>query len=238
MNKEVVFISGASRGIGTAIAESFAQLGYTVIGTSRSEFEFENKQNNLIPLALDIADRNSINNCVEYLKDNNLKPSILINNAGITSDQLFLRMKDEEWDNVISTNLTGTFNLTKALIKNMIKNRYGRIINISSVSGLMGNPGQVNYSSAKAGLSGFTKSLAKEVGSRGITVNSVAPGVIETDMTSYLEGDAKEKLINEIPLKRLGSANDIADLVVFLASNDSSYITGQTISVDGGLFMY
>jgi len=120
----------------------------------------------------------------------------------------------------------------------MIKNRYGRIINISSVSGLMGNPGQVNYSSAKAGLSGFTKSLAKEVGSRGITVNSVAPGFIETDMTSYLEGDAKEKLINEIPLKRLGSANDIADLVVFLASNDASYITGQTISVDGGLFMY
>jgi 3-oxoacyl-[acyl-carrier protein] reductase len=238
MNKEVVFISGASRGIGTTIAESFAQLGYTVIGTSRSEFEFENKQNNLMPLALDIADRNSINNCVEYLKDNNLKPSILINNAGITSDQLFLRMKDEEWDNVISTNLTGTFNLTKALIKNMIKNRYGRIINISSVSGLMGNPGQVNYSSAKAGLSGFTKSLAKEVGSRGITVNSVAPGFIETDMTSYLEGDAKEKLINEIPLKRLGSANDIADLVVFLASNDASYITGQTISVDGGLFMY
>ena len=238
MNKEVVFISGASRGIGTTIAESFAQLGYTVIGTSRSEFEFENKQNNLMPLALDIADRNSINNCVEYLKDNNLKPSILINNAGITSDQLFLRMKDEEWDNVISTNLTGTFNLTKALIKNMIKNRYGRIINISSVSGLMGNPGQVNYSSAKAGLSGFTKSLAKEVGSRGITVNSVAPGFIETDMTSYLEGDAKEKLINEIPLKRLGSANDIADLVVFLASNDASYISGQTISVDGGLFMY
>ena len=238
MNKEVVFISGASRGIGTAIAESFAQLGHTVIGTSRNEFKFENKQDNLIPLALDIADRSSINNCVEYLKDNNLKPSILINNAGITSDQLFLRMKDEEWDNVIATNLTGTFNLTKALIKNMIKNRYGRIINISSVSGLMGNPGQVNYSSAKAGLSGFTKSLAKEVGSRGITVNSVAPGFIETDMTSYLEGDAKEKLINEIPLKRLGSANDIADLVVFLASNDASYITGQTISVDGGLFMY
>ena len=171
MNKEVVFISGASRGIGTAIAESFAQLGYTVIGTSRSEFKFESKLDNLIPLALDIADRNSINNCVEYLKDNNLKPSILINNAGITSDQLFLRMKDEEWDDVIATNLTGTFNLTKALIKNMIKNRYGRIINISSVSGLMGNPGQVNYSSAKAGLSGFTKSLAKEVGSRGITTH-------------------------------------------------------------------
>ena len=238
MNKEIVFISGASRGIGTAIAESFAKLGHTVIGTSRSEFKFESKQDNLIPLALDIANRNSINNCVEYLKDNNLKPSILINNAGITSDQLFLRMKDEEWDNVIATNLTGTFNLTKALIKNMIKNKYGRIINISSVSGLMGNPGQVNYSSAKAGLSGFTKSLAKEVGSRGITVNSVAPGFIETDMTAYLDDNAKTKLIEDIPLKRLGSVQDISDLVIFLSSKDASYITGQTISVDGGLFMY
>jgi 3-oxoacyl-[acyl-carrier protein] reductase len=238
MNKEVVFISGASRGIGTAIAESFAQLGHIVIGTSRSKFKFENKLDNLIPLALDISDRNSINNCVEYLKDNNLKPSILINNAGITSDQLFLRMKDEEWDDVIATNLTGTFNITKALIKNMIKNRYGRIINISSVSGLMGNPGQVNYSSAKAGLSGFTKSLAKEVGSRGITVNSVAPGFIETDMTAYLDDNAKTKLIEDIPLKRLGSVQDISDLVIFLSSEDASYITGQTISVDGGLFMY
>jgi 3-oxoacyl-[acyl-carrier protein] reductase len=238
MNKEVVFISGASRGIGTAIAESFAQLGHIVIGTSRSKFKFENKLDNLIPLALDISDRNSINNCVEYLKDNNLKPSILINNAGITSDQLFLRMKDEEWDDVIATNLTGTFNITKALIKNMIKNRYGRVINISSVSGLMGNPGQVNYSSAKAGLSGFTKSLAKEVGSRGITVNSVAPGFIETDMTAYLDDNAKTKLIEDIPLKRLGSVQDISDLVIFLSSEDASYITGQTISVDGGLFMY
>ena len=175
---------------------------------------------------------------MNYLKENNLIPSILINNAGITSDQLFLRMKDEDWDNVIATNLTGTFNLTKALIKGMIKNRYGRIINISSVSGLMGNPGQVNYSSAKAGLSGFTKSLAKEVGSRGITVNSIAPGFIETDMTSYLDENAKEKLSQDIPLKRLGSVNDIAELAIFLASDESSYITGQTISVDGGLFMY
>jgi 3-oxoacyl-[acyl-carrier protein] reductase len=175
---------------------------------------------------------------MNYLKENNLTPSILINNAGITSDQLFLRMKDEDWDNVIATNLTGTFNLTKALIKGMIKNRYGRIINISSVSGLMGNPGQVNYSSAKAGLNGFTKSLAKEVGSRGITVNSIAPGFIETDMTSYLDENAKEKLTQDIPLKRLGSVNDVAELAIFLASDESSYITGQTISVDGGLFMY
>ena len=238
MSEEVVFISGASRGIGTAIAEHFANKGHKVIGTSRSNFTFDSDNSNLIPLSLDITNRDSVNECMNYLKENNLTPSILINNAGITSDQLFLRMKDEDWDNVIATNLTGTFNLTKALIKGMIKNRYGRIINISSVSGLMGNPGQVNYSSAKAGLSGFTKSLAKEVGSRGITVNSIAPGFIETDMTSYLDENAKEKLTQDIPLKRLGSVNDIAELAIFLASEDASYITGQTISVDGGLFMY
>lgn len=238
MSEEVVFISGASRGIGTAIAEHFANKGHKVIGTSRSNFTFDSDNSNLIPLSIDITNRDSVNECMNYLKENNLTPSILINNAGITSDQLFLRMKDEDWDNVIATNLTGTFNLTKALIKGMIKNRYGRIINISSVSGLMGNPGQVNYSSAKAGLSGFTKSLAKEVGSRGITVNSIAPGFIETDMTSYLDENAKEKLTQDIPLKRLGSVNDIAELAIFLASDESSYITGQTISVDGGLFMY
>jgi len=238
MSKEIVFISGASRGIGTAIAEHFANKGHKVIGTSRNNFTFDSDNTNLIPLTLDITNRDSVNECMDYLKENNLIPSILINNAGITSDQLFLRMKDEDWDNVIATNLTGTFNLTKALIKGMIKSRYGRIINISSVSGLMGNPGQVNYSSAKAGLSGFTKSLAKEVGSRGITVNSIAPGFIETDMTSYLDENAKEKLTQDIPLKRLGSVNDIAELAIFLASDESSYITGQTISVDGGLFMY
>jgi 3-oxoacyl-[acyl-carrier protein] reductase len=238
MSEEIVFISGASRGIGTAIAENFANKGYKVIGTSRNSFTFDSDNKNLIPLSLDITNRDSIGECIDYLKENNLTPSILVNNAGITSDQLFLRMKDKDWDNVIATNLTGTFNLTKALIKGMIKNRYGRIINISSVSGLMGNPGQVNYSSAKAGLSGFTKSLAKEVGSRGITVNSIAPGFIETDMTSYLDENAKEKLIQDIPLKRLGSVDDIAELAIFLASEESAYITGQTISVDGGLFMY
>jgi 3-oxoacyl-[acyl-carrier protein] reductase len=147
-------------------------------------------------------------------------------------------MKDDEWDNVLATNLTGTFNLTKAFIKNMIKNRYGRIINISSISGLMGNPGQVNYSSAKAGLSGFTKSLAKEVGSRNITVNSVAPGFIETDMTSFLDEDSKNTIIKDIPLNRLGSPEDVSELVAFLAGDESQYITGQTISIDGGLFMH
>ena len=147
-------------------------------------------------------------------------------------------MKDDDWDNVISTNLTGTYNLTKIFIRNMIKNKSGRIINISSISGLMGNPGQVNYSSSKAALNGFTKSLAKEVGSRNITVNNVAPGFIETDMTSYLQDDAKEEIINSIPLQRLGNVNDVSELVHFLASDNASYITGQTISVDGGLLMY
>ena len=238
MAKKVVLISGASRGIGAAIAMHLASLGYKVIGTARSEFKFDKPSDNLIPLKLDITCRESIKNCAAKLKEQNLLPDILINNAGITSDQLFLRMKDDEWDNVLATNLTGTFNLTKAFIKNMIKNRYGRIINISSISGLMGNPGQVNYSSAKAGLSGFTKSLAKEVGSRNITVNSVAPGFIETDMTSFLDEDSKNTIIKDIPLNRLGSPEDVSELVAFLAGDESQYITGQTISIDGGLFMH
>ncbi|MDA9321887.1 3-oxoacyl-[acyl-carrier-protein] reductase [bacterium] len=238
MDKKVVLISGASRGIGAAIAIHLASLGYKVIGTARSEFKFDKPSDNLIPLKLDITCRESIKDCAAKLKEQNLLPDILINNAGITSDQLFLRMKDDEWDNVLATNLTGTFNLTKAFIKNMIKNRYGRIINISSISGLMGNPGQVNYSSAKAGLSGFTKSLAKEVGSRNITVNSVAPGFIETDMTSFLDEGSKNTIIKDIPLNRLGSPEDVSELVAFLAGDESQYITGQTISIDGGLFMH
>jgi len=238
MDKKVVLISGASRGIGAAIAMHLASLGYKVIGTARSEFKFDKPSDNLIPLKLDITCRESIKDCAAKLKEQNFLPDILINNAGITSDQLFLRMKDDEWDNVLATNLTGTFNLTKAFIKNMIKNRYGRIINISSISGLMGNPGQVNYSSAKAGLSGFTKSLAKEVGSRNITVNSVAPGFIETDMTSFLDEDSKNTIIKDIPLNRLGSPEDVSELVAFLAGDESQYITGQTISIDGGLFMH
>ena len=238
MDKKVVLISGASRGIGAAIAIHLASLGYKVIGTARSEFKFDKPSDNLIPLKLDITCRESIKDCAAKLKEQNLLPDILINNAGITSDQLFLRMKDDEWDNVLATNLTGTFNLTKAFIKNMIKNRYGRIINISSISGLMGNPGQVNYSSAKAGLSGFTKSLVKEVGSRNITVNSVAPGFIETDMTSFLDEGSKNTIIKDIPLNRLGSPEDVSELVAFLAGDESQYITGQTISIDGGLFMH
>ena len=238
MTKENVFISGASRGIGKDIALLFANNGYKVIGTSRSDFSIDDNLDNFVPLKLDITSRNDIKDCFDYLKSENLLPNILINNAGITADQIFMRMKDEDWDNVIETNLTGTFNLSKIFIKNMIKNKSGRIINISSVSGLMGNPGQVNYASSKAALTGFTKSLAKEVGSRNITVNSVAPGYIDTDMTSFLDNDAKEKIINNIPLGRIGVTSDISELVMFLASDEASYITGQTISVDGGLLMY
>ena len=238
MTKENVFISGASRGIGKDIALLFANNGYKVIGTSRSDFSIDDNLDNFIPLKLDITSRNDIKDCFDYLKSENLLPNILINNAGITADQIFMRMKDKDWDNVIETNLTGTFNLSKIFIKNMIKNKSGRIINISSVSGLMGNPGQVNYASSKAALTGFTKSLAKEVGSRNITVNSVAPGYIDTDMTSFLDNEAKEKIINNIPLGRIGVTSDISELVMFLASDEASYITGQTISVDGGLLMY
>ena len=238
MSKGNVFISGASRGIGKSIANHFAENDYKVIGTSRNDFEFDNKSENLIPIKLDITSRDDVKECFNDLKSKDLLPDILINNAGITSDQLFLKMKDDDWDNVISTNLTGTYNLTKIFIRNMIKNKNGRIINISSVAGLMGNPGQVNYASSKSALNGFTKSLAKEIGSRNITVNSIAPGFIDTDMTSFLDNDAKNAIIKDIPLKRFGMASDVAELTLFLASNEASYITGQTISIDGGLLMY
>ena len=238
MSKGNVFISGASRGIGKSIANHFAENDYKVIGTSRNDFEFDNKSENLIPIKLDITSRDDVKKCFNDLKSKDLLPDILINNAGITSDQLFLKMKDDDWDSVISTNLTGTYNLTKIFIRNMIKNKNGRIINISSISGLMGNPGQVNYSSSKSALSGFTKSLAKEVGSRNITVNCIAPGYINTDMTSYLDENTKNEIINKIPLNRFGDPSDISKLAMFLASNEASYITGQTITIDGGLIMY
>ena len=238
MKKGNVFISGASRGIGSSIANYFAENNYMVIGTSRNNFKFKNKSKNLLPIKLDITSREDIKDCFESLKKDNLLPNILINNAGITADQILLKMKDDDWDNVIATNLTGTFNLTKVFLKNMIKNKDGRIINISSISGLMGNPGQVNYASSKSALSGFTKSLAKEVGSRNITVNCIAPGYINTDMTSYLDMKTKNEIIKNIPLQRFGDTTDVAKLAMFLASNESSYITGQIITIDGGLIMY
>ena len=238
MTKKNIFISGASRGIGKSMAEHFAKSNFNVVGTSRNNFKFENDLENLFPIKLDVTSRNDVKNCFDELKSKNLLPDILINNAGITADQLFLRMSDDDWDNVINTNLTGTFNLTKIFLKNMIKNKFGRIINISSISGLMGNPGQVNYSSSKAALNGFTKSLAKEVGSRNITVNCVAPGFIDTDMTSYIGQNERNEILKKIPLNKFGSPEDISKLVMFLMSDEASYITGQTISIDGGLLMY
>jgi len=239
MNK-VAFITGASRGIGLSIANALNVNGYDVVGTARGVFEFSpvNQDSKMVAMQLDITSRDEVKNLPSVLKELDLMPSIVINNAGITADQLFLRMSDENWDNVIDTNLNGVFNITKAFIKHLVKSKSGRVINISSVSGLMGNPGQVNYSSAKAALNGFTKSLAKEVGSRNITVNSIAPGFIDTDMTTYLSEEAKAEIIKNIPLQKLGDTNDISELVLYLASEKASYITGQTISVDGGLFMY
>ena len=238
MKKRNIFISGASRGIGKSMAKHFAKSNFNVVGTSRNNFKFDDDLENLLPIKLDVTSRNDVKDCFDELKSKNLLPVILINNAGITADQLFLRMSDDDWDNVINTNLTGTFNLTKIFLKNMIKNKFGRIINISSISGLMGNPGQVNYSSSKAALNGFTKSLAKEVGSRNITVNCVAPGFIDTDMTSYIGQNERNEILKKIPLNKFGSPEDISKLVMFLMSDEASYITGQTISIDGGLLMY
>ena len=182
--------------------------------------------------------KQSIKNLFADLKSQDLLPSVLVNNAGITKDQLFMRMKDEDWDDVIETNLNGLFRVTKAFIKPMVKNKFGRVINISSVAGLMGNSGQVNYSSSKSAMVGFSRSLAKELGSRNITSNVIAPGFIETDMTTFLNDDEKAEVSKNIPMKRFGTVQDVAKCIVFLASDEANYITGQTNSVDGGLFMY
>ena len=239
MDKKIVFITGVSRGIGLEIAKCFSNDGYFVIGTSRSEFKLHEAlgSEKCLHLALDVTNRDQVSSCLEDLKKQSIVPNVLINNAGITKDQLFLRMKDEDWDDVINSNLTSVFNITKLFIKSMIKNRSGKIINISSVAGLMGNPGQVNYSASKAGLGGFTRALAKEVATRNITVNCIAPGFIETDMTNHFKENELENILNQIPANKMGNPQQIADLALFLASAKSNYITGQTISVDGGLYM-
>ena len=239
MLNNTVFITGASRGIGLSIAQAFASEGHFVIGTSRSKFDLESAlgTEDCLHMILDVTDRAAIKEVHDTLKENNHLPGIIINNAGITKDQLFLRMKDEDWDDVINTNLSSVFNITKAFIKSMVKQREGRVINISSVAGLMGNPGQVNYSSSKAAIGGFTKSLAKELASRNITVNSIAPGFISSDMTDALTEDQKSEILNQIPMQKFGDPKNIAELAVFLASEKGRYITGQTISVDGGLYM-
>jgi 3-oxoacyl-[acyl-carrier protein] reductase len=239
MDKKIVFITGVSRGIGLEIAKCFSNNGYFVLGTSRSDFELGKvlSSDECLHLQLDVTDRNQVSACLDQLKEIDKVPNVLINNAGITKDQLFLRMKNEDWDDVIDTNLTSVFNITKLFIKSMVKDRSGKIINISSVAGLMGNPGQVNYSASKAGLGGFTRSLAKEVAARNITVNCIAPGFIETDMTNHFKSDELENILKQIPANKMGNPQDIADLALFLASSNADYITGQTISVDGGLYM-
>ena len=239
MDKKIAFITGISRGIGLEIAKSFVNDDYFVIGTSRSSFRINEELNseNCMHLLTDVTDREQISSCFDELKKINKIPNVLINNAGITKDQLFLRMKEDDWDDVINSNLTSVFNITKLFIKSMVKDRYGKIINISSVAGLMGNPGQVNYSASKAGLGGFTRALAKEVAARNITVNCIAPGFIETDMTNHFQDEELENILNQIPANKMGNPQQIADLALFLASSKGDYITGQTISVDGGLYM-
>ena len=237
---KIVLVTGASRGIGLEAAKHFSKEGYKVIGSSRGDFNLGELigDESAISVQLDLMSKESIQNLFADLKSEDLLPSVLVNNAGITKDQLFLRMKDEDWDDVIETNLNGLFRVTKAFIKPMVKNKFGRIINISSVAGLMGNSGQVNYSSSKSAMVGFSRSLAKELGSRNITSNVVAPGFIETDMTTFLNDDEKVEVSKNIPMKRFGTVEDVAKCIVFLASDEANYITGQTISVDGGLFMY
>ena len=237
---KIVLVTGASRGIGLEVAKHFSKEGYKVIGTSRGDFNLGELigDDSAISVQLDLMSKQSIKNLFADLKSQDLLPSVLVNNAGITKDQLFMRMKDEDWDDVIETNLNGLFRVTKAFIKPMVKNKFGRVINISSVAGLMGNSGQVNYSSSKSAMVGFSRSLAKELGSRNITSNVVAPGFIETDMTTFLNDDDKAEVSKNIPMKRFGTVEDVARCIVFLASDEANYITGQTISVDGGLFMY
>ena len=236
---KIVFISGASKGIGLEIAHIFSKNNYQVIGTSRGNFSLGKLigDTNAISVKLDVTNRNEIESLYIELKDQSLLPDILINNAGVTNDQLFLRMTYDQWDQTINTNLNGVFNLTKVFIKNMIKNKYGRIINISSVAGLMGNAGQVNYASSKSALLGFTKSIAKEMGARNITSNIIAPGFIKTDMTNVLDEAIQTEIKSKIPLKSFGDPTDIAQTALFLASENADYISGQTISIDGGLFI-
>jgi len=244
IENQVALVTGASRGIGQAIAIELGKQGITVVGTATSEKGAENitaylSDNGITGkgLVLNVTDSESVDQLLKTMKDEFSMPDILINNAGITRDNLLMRMKEDEWSDIINTNLTSIYRVSKACLRSMMKNRFGRIISIASVVGLTGNPGQSNYAAAKAGILGFTKSLAREIGSRGITVNAVAPGFIDTDMTKALPEDAKKALISQIPLERLGDVTDIAKAVAFLSSADAAYITGETINVNGGMYM-
>jgi 3-oxoacyl-[acyl-carrier protein] reductase len=242
--QKVALVTGASRGIGAAISDNLGKQNHIVIGTATSESgaqriteRFAEKGIEGAGMLLDVTDSNSVDNLIKGVADEYGAPTILVNNAGITKDNLLLRMKEDEWTDVVNTNLTSIYRLSKACLKSMTRARWGRIVNISSVVGSMGNAGQSNYSATKAGVSGFSRSLAKEVGSRGITVNTVAPGFIDTDMTKDLPEASKEAMLSQIPLSRLGSPDEIAAVVSFLVSDSAGYITGETIHVNGGMYM-
>jgi 3-oxoacyl-[acyl-carrier protein] reductase len=241
MTKQIALVTGASRGIGKAIAEKLTQDGFFVIGTATSDTGAELISaylgGNGKGIKLDVANSDSIAEVIKKITDDFGTPTVLVNNAGITKDNLLMRMKDEEWDDIINTNLTSIFRMSKAVLRGMMKVKTGRIINISSVVGFTGNAGQANYAAAKAGMIGFAKSMAKEVGSRNITINTVAPGFIDTDMTRELNDDIKNTLLGAIPLNRLGEAEEVAHAVAFLASAGAGYITGETLHVNGGMFM-
>ena len=242
---KVAFITGATRGIGKQIAIEFAKDGYDIAFNYRKENEelettkkeIEKIGVQILAVKGDVANFEDCENFVKQVIERFGQIDVLVNNAGITKDMLLMRMKKEDFEQVIDTNLVGTFNVTKNVVPYMMKARSGRIINISSVVGISGNAGQTNYSASKAGIIGFTKSLAKEIASRNILVNAVAPGFIETNMTDVLKDDVKQEIAKNIPLKRMGTTQDVANVVKFLASDDSSYITGQVINVDGGMLM-
>ena len=242
MKDKIILITGANRGIGHNILKKMATCGYTVIGTSRSKDganlitetlkDFKGKG-----IVMDVTDQESINTSVSQIKDDYGVIYGLVNNAGITNDNLLMRMSDEQWNTVIETNLTSLYRVTKSVVKDMMKSRTGRIINIGSIVGMMGNAGQSNYSATKSGLLGFTKSLAREVSSRNINVNAISPGFIDTDMTRALSKEQIEALTKNIPLGRIASPDEVSSVVAFLLSDDSSYITGENINVNGGLYM-
>lgn len=241
---KLALVTGASRGIGRAIALELGRMGATVVGTATSDGGAQAIGEGLAAagiggagMRLDVTDPASVEALTGAIEERFGTVAILVNNAGITRDNLLMRMKDEEWDVILATNLTSVYRLSKSVLRGMMKARQGRIITVTSVVGLMGNAGQTNYAAAKAGIIGFTKSLAREVGSRGITVNAVAPGFIDTDMTRALPDAQRATLVGHVPLGRLGSAEDIAHAVAFLASERAGYITGETLSVNGGMYM-
>tara|TARA_B100001175_G_scaffold93305_1_gene78861 strand:- start:167 stop:922 length:756 start_codon:yes stop_codon:yes gene_type:complete len=241
LKDQVALVTGASRGIGASIAQNLSSAGAYVIGTATSKSGAKKIDENLegkgVGKVLNVTDAEDVKNIIDEISSNGNGLHILVNNAGITRDNLLMRMKVDEWNDVIAANLSGIFNTCKLSIKKMMKQKYGRIINIASVVAHTGNPGQVNYAATKSGLIGFSKSLAREVASRNITVNVVAPGFIKTDMTASLSDDQQKAMMENIPLNRFGKVGEVSDTVVFLASNSASYITGETININGGMSM-